>query len=246
VRGLLGKGPAARLALPLDVPDRASAIALAQKLSGTVGVLKIGLELFLSQGQSLVGEIRQAAPEAKIFLDLKLHDIPATVGRAMSAIKSLEPDLVTVHAQGGVDMMRAAVEAAGEKTLVLAVTVLTSLEPSELDELSPEYRRPGLYAARLAQRALVAGCGGLVASSLEAADLRARFGEGPLLVIPGIRPAWSSVSSDDQKRVGTVAKAIRDGADILVIGRPISQAPDPRAAAEKVVAEIASVLEAPA
>jgi orotidine-5'-phosphate decarboxylase len=141
--------------------------------------------------------------------------------------------------------MRAAVEAAGEGTAVLAVTVLTSLEPSELDELSPEYQRPGLYAARLAQRALIAGCGGLVASSLEAADLRARFGEGPLLVIPGIRPAWASVPGDDQKRVGSVARAIKDGADLLVIGRPISRAPDPAEAARKAADEIASALEPP-
>ena len=238
--------PARRIALPLDVPDRASAIALAEKLSGLVGTIKIGLELFLSQGPDLVADIRKAAPSAKIFLDLKLHDIPATVGRAMAAISRLEPDLVTVHAQGGVDMMKAAVESAGERTKVLAVTVLTSLEPSELDELSPEYRRPGLYAARLAQRALVAGCGGLVASSREVSDLRRRFGEGPLLVIPGIRPAWSIVASDDQKRVGTVGQAIKDGADLLVIGRPISQAPDPAEAARRIGDEIASVLEPPA
>lgn len=238
---LASNNPASRLVLPLDQPDKASAIALAEKLSGLAGVLKIGLELFLGEGPELVKEIRKAAPDAKIFLDLKLHDIPATVGRAMASLRRLEPDLVTVHAQGGLEMMRAAVESAGEMTTVLAVTVLTSLEPSEIDELSAEYRRPGLYAARLAQRALVAGCGGLVASSREISDLRARFGDGPLLVIPGIRPAWANVENDDQKRVGSVAQAIADGADLLVIGRPISRASDPAEAARKVLEEISGL-----
>jgi orotidine-5'-phosphate decarboxylase len=218
-------------------------MALAKSLSGLVGVFKIGLELFLAEGPTLVPAIREAAPEAKIFLDLKLHDIPATVGRAMAAIKPLAPDLVTVHAQGGLDMMRAAVEAAGSEITVLAVTVLTSLDPTDLDELTYEYRRPGLYAARLAQRAIVAGCGGLVASGLEVSDLRARFGTGPLLVIPGIRPSWGLVSGDDQRRVAKVSETIRDGADLLVVGRPIRQAADPAEAAKKVAQEIDRALE---
>jgi orotidine-5'-phosphate decarboxylase len=231
-----------RLVVALDVPDRAAAVALAKKLSGLAGILKIGLELFLGQGPDVVAAVREAAPEAKIFLDLKLHDIPATVGRAVASVARLSPDLLTVHAQGGLDMMRAAVEAAGDDITVLGVTVLTSLEPAELDELSPEYRRPGLYAARLAQRAIVAGCGGLVASSREAADLRARFGEGPLLVVPGIRPEWALVPGDDQRRTGTIAQAIRDGADLLVIGRPVSQAPDPAEAARRVTDELAAAI----
>jgi orotidine-5'-phosphate decarboxylase len=230
----------------LDVPDRARAAALARSLSGLVGVLKIGLELFLSEGPALIPALREAAPEAKIFLDLKLHDIPATVGRAVAALRPLGPDLLTVHAQGGVEMMRAAVEAAEERTTVLAVTLLTSLEPAELDELSDDYRRPGFYAARLAQRALVAGCGGLVASSREAPDLRARFGPAPLLVIPGIRPAWGAVKSDDQRRVGTVQDAIEGGADLLVVGRPIREAPDPAEAARRVLSEMSQALEPPA
>jgi orotidine-5'-phosphate decarboxylase len=236
-------GPASRLVLPLDVPDRQEALDLVRRLAGLAGVFKIGLELFLSEGPDLVEAVRSADPGAAIFLDLKLHDIPATVGRAMEAINRLSPDLVTIHAQGGLDMMRSASEAAGSGTTVLAVTVLTSLDPADLDELTPEYRRPGLYAARLAQRAIVAGCGGLVASAREVLDLRSRFGPGPLLVIPGIRPQWGRVDADDQRRVGTIASAIAGGADLLVIGRPIRSAPDPAEAAKRVLDEIAQALE---
>jgi orotidine-5'-phosphate decarboxylase len=233
--------PAKRLALPLDVPDRARAVALAKSLSGKIGFFKVGLELFVAEGPTLLADIREAAPGAGIFLDLKLHDIPATVAGAMEATRAFSVDLVTVHTQGGLDMMRAAVAHAGEAT-VLGVTLLTSLDPSALDELTDEYRKPGLYAARLAQRALIAGCGGLVCSSLETADLRARFGPGPLLVTPGIRPDWTQVAGDDQKRVGTVGSALAAGSDLLVIGRPIRDAPDPVEACDRILGEISSAL----
>jgi orotidine-5'-phosphate decarboxylase len=236
------KNPATHLVFPLDVAHRDEALDLASQLSGLVGFFKIGLELFISQGPDIVDSLRSRAPDTGIFLDLKLHDIPATVSRAMNSVAALEPDLVTVHAQGGLEMMKAAVDATPENTTVLAVTLLTSLDPAEHDELTREYRRPGLYAARLAQRSIVAGCHGLVASGHEVFDLRARFGPKPLLVIPGIRPSWAEVVSDDQKRVGTVAGALRDGADLLVIGRPIRLAPDPAEAAQKIVAEIAQTL----
>ncbi|MDR0621646.1 MAG: orotidine-5'-phosphate decarboxylase [Deltaproteobacteria bacterium] len=235
--------PAKRLALPLDVPDRARALALAKALAGKVGFFKVGLELFVSEGPSLLSDLRQASPEAGIFLDLKLHDIPATVGRAAESAKALKVDLLTVHAQGGLEMMKAAAAKAGQTT-VLGVTLLTSLDPSSLDELTEEYRKPGLYAARLAQRALIAGCGGLVCSCLETADLRARFGPAPLLVTPGIRPDWGQVANDDQKRVGTVGSALAAGSDLLVIGRPIRDAPDPAEACDRILEEIDAALKA--
>jgi orotidine-5'-phosphate decarboxylase len=207
-----------------------------------VGFFKVGLELFVAQGPALIDNLRKEAPSARFFLDLKLHDIPATVGRAMAAARDLKVDLVTVHAQGGVEMMKAAVEAAAGAT-VLGVTLLTSLDPATLDELIPDYQqRRGLYTARLAQRALVAGCGGLVASPLEVTELRARFGNEPLLVTPGIRPDWTNIASDDQKRVGTVESALGAGADLLVVGRPIRDAKSPAEAADKILAEIAQTL----
>jgi orotidine-5'-phosphate decarboxylase len=233
--------PASRLVLPLDVPNKENALTLAKNLSGKVGFFKLGLEIFVAEGPSLLKELRDLSPESGIFLDLKLHDIPATVGRAMESAKGLSVDLLTVHTQGGLEMMKAAVAQAGE-SIVLGVTVLTSLEPENMDELTEEYRKPGFYAARLAQRALVAGCGGLVCSSLEVATLRGRFGQSPLLVTPGIRPDWSLVAEDDQKRIGTVSSALSAGADLLVIGRPIREAPDPVEACDRILEEIAQAL----
>jgi orotidine-5'-phosphate decarboxylase len=233
--------PADHLVFPLDVPNRERAVELSRELRGRVGFFKVGLELFVAQGPALIDCLRNEAPSARFFLDLKLHDIPATVGRAMAAAEALKVDLVTVHAQGGVEMMKAAVEASAGAT-VLGVTLLTSLDPSSLDELSSDYQQRGLYAARLAQRALVAGCGGLVASPLEITELRARFGKEPLLVTPGIRPTWTNINSDDQKRVGTVESALASGSDLLVVGRPIRDAHSPAKAADKILAEIANAL----
>ncbi|MDR2301818.1 MAG: orotidine-5'-phosphate decarboxylase [Deltaproteobacteria bacterium] len=233
--------PTTRLVLPLDFPDKARALELVRTLSGQVGFFKVGLELYLSEGPSILAQIKEIDPDAGLFLDLKLHDIPATVGRAMEAARKYSPDLITIHTQGGLEMMKAAVENSGG-VAVLGVTVLTSLDPSSLDELSDEYRKPGLYAARLAQRALIAGCEGLVCSSLETADLRNRFGQAPLLVTPGIRPDWSLVKGDDQKRIGTVSSALTGGSDLLVIGRPIRDAPDPLEACQRVLEEISLAL----
>ena len=229
--------PVERLIFPLDLPDWSQASAMAKKLGGHVGWFKVGLELFIAEGPSVVGRLRQLAPETKIFLDLKLHDIPATVGLAMAAASKLGADLITVHAQGGEAMLKAAVDQAGE-TSVLAVTVLTSLNPAELSELDEKHRRPGRLVQTLAGRALAAGCYGLVASGREVAMLRAEFGSRPRLVIPGIRPAWAQVSGDDQKRTATPAEAVRDGADYLVIGRPIRDAVDPVEAADRIVEEL--------
>ena len=231
--------PVERLMFPLDLPDWPAAAEMARVLNGHVGWFKVGLELFIAEGPPVVARLRELAPDTKIFLDLKLHDIPATVGLAMRAAAKLGPDLITVHAQGGEVMLKAAADNAGASG-VLGVTVLTSLNPGEMSELTPENQKPGALVKLLAGRALRNGCRGLVASGHEVAALRAEFGPGPDLVIPGIRPAWAQIAGDDQKRTATPAEAVRDGADYLVIGRPIRDAADPRDAADRVAEELAS------
>jgi len=231
--------PVERLIFPLDLPDWNSARALAKVLNGHVGWFKVGLELFIAEGPDVVGHLKDLAPDTKIFLDLKLHDIPATVGRAIGSAVRLGAEMLTVHAQGGPEMLKAAVEQAGSATTVLAVTVLTSLNPAEMPEITAEYRQPGALVNFLARQALEAGCRGLVASGQEVAALRHNFGRDPKLVIPGIRPAWSQISGDDQKRTATPWEAVRDGADYLVIGRPIRDAENPAEAADRVVTELA-------
>lgn len=233
--------PKERLIFPLDVPSWAEAAPLVESLAPEVGWFKIGLELFVAEGPSVVARVKDAAPGNRIFLDLKLHDIPATVGRAMKAASTLGADLVTVHAQGGPAMLMAAAQQAGSRTKVLAITVLTSLNPKEFTELTPECRDSRKWAVILARRAQSAGCHGLVASGEEVKTLRAELGPDFWLVVPGIRPAWSLVAGDDQARVSTPASALKDGADLIVVGRPIRDADNPAAAAARVTAEIARV-----
>lgn len=230
--------PVERVIFPLDLPGWNAAERFARLLNGHVGWFKVGLELFIAEGPPVIARLRELAPATKIFLDLKLHDIPATVGLAMAGAARLGADMITIHAQGGPAMMRAAVEKAGGAK-VLAVTVLTSLNPAEMNELTPENREKGGLVKVLAARALEAGCHGLVASGHEVAALRQTFGENPRLIIPGIRPAWAQVAGDDQKRTATPREAVDGGADFLVIGRPIRDAADPVEAADKVVAELA-------
>ncbi len=229
--------PVERIILPMDLPDWAAAQKMAKVLNGHVGWFKVGLELFISEGPEVVHRLRDLAPDTKIFLDLKLHDIPATVGLAMTSAVKVTPEMITVHAQGGAEMLQAAVEKAGD-SLVLAVTVLTSLNPANMVELTEDQRRPGALVQTLAERALKAGCQGLVASGREVADLRQNFGPKPRLVIPGIRPAWSQVAGDDQKRTATPAEVVAAGGDYLVIGRPIRDAQSPAEAADQVAAEL--------
>ncbi|MDR0356749.1 MAG: orotidine-5'-phosphate decarboxylase [Deltaproteobacteria bacterium] len=230
--------PADRLVFPLDVPDRNSALLSVEALSGLVGFFKVGLALFIAEGPSFLKTLRKVAPDCGIFLDLKLHDIPATISQAMVAVNSYGVELVTVHAQGGEAMLKSAALEASPNTVVLGVTLLTSLDPANLGELAESYARPGEYAALLAQRALSSGCGGLVCSPLEVPYFRARFGSEPLLVTPGIRPKWSQVNEDDQKRTGGITEALQAGADLLVIGRPIRNADSPAEAAAKCLEEI--------
>lgn len=219
--------------------DRASAdenIAVVRALAGRAAWFKVGLRQYYAEGAAeVLAAIRDAG--AKLFLDLKLHDIPKTVGDAAGSLRPVAPDLLTVHASGGSDMVRAAVDAlAPVGAGILAVTVLTSLDGADLSGMwgisDPDV--PAIVE-RLGRTAVHGGAAGLVCSALEAAPLRAALGEGPLLVTPGIRPAGAAVG--DQKRVMTPARAIDAGASLLVVGRPIHGATDPAAAFDAIVAE---------
>ncbi len=230
--------PRERLVVALDVPSASEALALADRLAGRVGLLKVGLELFCAEGPAFVRELQKRCP---VFLDLKLHDIPTTVRRALEAVLILDPRLVNVHAQGGPAMLEAAVEAvrahrrAGGRTELLAVTVLTSLDREALAALGHACR-PGDLALAYAKLAAAAGCDGVVCSAWEAAAVREACGEGFSRLTPGIRPAGAAVQ--DQARVMTPAQALREGATWLVVGRPITHAADPAAAAEAILAEL--------
>jgi len=228
------------LAVAVDVSEWEGAIALIRRLAGHVGTVKIGLEAFTAHGPAFVEEVREAG--VPVFLDLKLHDIPNTVERAARNCARLGVRLLTVHASGGGAMLEAArsgaeagTPAGGTRPLVIAVTVLTSLDAAALTALE----LPGGATERALRWAALArgsGCDGAVCSPHEAAALRAATGPGFTLVTPGIRPAGEA--SGDQKRVATPAAALAAGADLLVVGRPITGAADPVAAADAIVAEL--------
>jgi orotidine-5'-phosphate decarboxylase len=231
-------GARERLIVALDSPGLSAAEALVDRLAGVVTHFKVGSALFTAAGPAAVEMVRQRG--GRVFLDLKYHDIPATVGASVEAAARLGVGLLTVHASGGAAMLRAAVKAAratGEiRPRILAVTVLTSLDRAILHgELGVPIAVEG-HAAHLALLARDAGCDGVVASPREAGRLRAILGSGALIVTPGIRPAGGR--ADDQMRTAAPAAAIRAGADYLVVGRPITEAADPAAAAAAVLAEI--------
>ena len=228
---------AGRIVAALDTADLQRAEALADSLAPPrCGVLKVGLELFGAAGPEAVRRVGARAP---VFLDLKLHDIPNTVAGAVRALLPLRPAMLTVHAAGGAEMVEAAREAAdtaGEaRPILLAVTVLTSLGAEALAETGV-FDPPEAQVLRLARLALANGADGLVCSPREAAAIRAAIGAGPLLVVPGVRPAGSAAG--DQARTATPAEAVAAGADWIVLGRPLTGAPDPAAAAAAVAAEL--------
>jgi len=213
----------------LDFDDPGAAERLASRLAGHVGLFKVGLQLFVAHGRAAVDAIRKF--ELPVFLDLKLHDIPQTVEGAARGVAALGVDYVTVHASGGSEMIRAARRAL-PRTKLLAVTALTSLGPDDLDAVG--LARDAV--PRLAKLAIAAGADGVVCAPKEVSALRASLGPAPLLVVAGIRPAGAAAG--DQRRTGTPAEAIRAGASILVIGRPLRDAPDPAAAADAIAREI--------
>ena len=224
----------APIAVALDAADAGTAVAWATQVGPHVAVVKVGLELFLRAGPPVVESVR-AVTDAELFLDLKLHDIPNTVAGAARSVAVLRPRFLTVHATGGADMVRAAVEAAPEVTIV-GVTVLTSMDEGALAAVGLA-GPPADAVRRLAALAVGAGARALVCSPQEVAAVRAEVGEGIVLITPGVRPAGAD--SQDQARVATPERALADGADLLVIGRPITGATDPGAAAAAIAASLA-------
>ncbi|BDG04078.1 orotidine-5'-phosphate decarboxylase [Anaeromyxobacter oryzae] len=225
--------PSDRICAALDFPSFAAAEPFARTIAPHVGMLKVGLELFVAEGPPAV---KAAAGLGRpVFLDLKLHDIPNTVEGAARSAAASGASLLTVHASGGAEMVRAAVRGAGGKVRVLAVTVLTSLDGAALDAIGLA-GPPETAVVRLARLAVGAGAGGLVCSPHEVAAVRAAVGPGPLLVVPGVRPPGAALG--DQARVATPSDAVRAGADVIVVGRPLRDARDPAQAARDIAASI--------
>ncbi|WP_435111296.1 orotidine-5'-phosphate decarboxylase [Nocardiopsis synnemataformans] len=225
--------PSAPIAVALDARNLETAATWASAVAPHVSTVKVGLELYLRYGPDVVSAVRGAS-RLGVFLDLKLHDIPATVAGAARSVAGLRPSILTVHAGGGADMIRAAVEAAAE-TRIAAVTVLTSMDEDDLEQVG--LLGPARDAVRrLAVLAVGAGARALVCSPQEVALLRSEVGPDVTLITPGVRPAGAD--RGDQSRVATPEEAVAAGADLLVIGRPITRAPDPGAAAASLAAAV--------
>jgi orotidine-5'-phosphate decarboxylase len=233
-----------RLIFPLDVPDADQACKYVRLLTNQVGMFKVGLELFVSEGPSIVDAITNLT-DAGIFLDLKFHDIPATVQRAIRSGSCLQKaNFITVHCDPV--LLEAVVSEVDDTIKILAVTVLTSLDSKALmslgirEDLAAEPIQLVLQRAAIAKQA---GCAGIVCSGREAAAVKKKFGENLVVVTPGIRPDWGDVDKDDQARVVTPYLAVKNGADYIVVGRPIRTADDPVEAATRVVGEIEKGLQ---
>lgn len=217
----------------LDVPNASEALALVDRLGASVGFYKVGLELFTAEGPPIVTEL--VARGKQVFVDLKMYDIGETVKRAAARVAALGGSLLTVHASPQV--IRAAREgAAGSNLKIIAVTVLTSFDQADLDDLGVTGRTVAQQVEWLAQGAIDAGVDGLVCSPLEVARLRQMAGPAPILVTPGVRSAGADAG--DQKRVATPAEAMADGATYLVVGREITRATDPSAAAARILNDL--------
>ena len=228
-----------RLIVALDLPDASRALALVEELGDAVRFYKVGLQLFLAEGADPF--LRTLLDRGKrLFADLKLYDVPRTVAAAVRQLRGRGFTYVTVH--GDTAILEAAVEAAGDEVGILAITVLTSLEGSDLADLGLSGDLTALVRRR-ARVAVAVGCRGVVASGLEAAVLREELGPGPRIVCPGIRPAGAE--ADDQKRTVDVEQALEAGADHIVMGRPIRNAPSPREAALAVQRRIRSLFPEP-
>lgn len=226
----------APIAVALDGPDRATILGWAAATSPSVSVMKVGLETYLRDGAEVVAQVRSAAPGCGLFLDLKLHDIPNTVEKAARQVSRLGAVYLTVHAYP--QTMKAALAGvAGTDTQILGVTVMTSMTDADLAEAGYAQGVADTVARR-ADQARAVGVAGLILSPHELAAMRARVGRSLRLITPGVRPAGAALG--DQKRVATPGGAIRDGADALVVGRPVTEADDPAQAARAIVAEIAA------
>jgi orotidine-5'-phosphate decarboxylase len=242
VRAIKPKTPREFIIFPLDDASEDDAKRWIELLGDSVGMFKVGLELFVRCGPRIVDFITSRQP-AGVFLDLKLHDIPATVARAMAGIAALDVRLTTVHCGESPRMLAAAVAASGGRVGVLGITVLTSVSAADVagpGRPADADRDLTRLVLRRAQFAQAAGCAGVVCSGLEVRAIKAQTGRDFIVVTPGIRPSWTAGAQDDQIRRTTPVEALAAGADYLVIGRPIRNAPDPRAAAQKIAAEIAA------
>jgi orotidine-5'-phosphate decarboxylase len=230
--------PKDQLAVALDFSSAKQALDLVDRLSGSCQWFKVGMELYYATGNAFIETLRNQG--FNIFLDLKLHDIPNTVAGAVRSATHAGASLLTVHASGGPAMMAAAAEAAAApgSPRLLAVTVLTSMDVDQLVAIGVN-SPPAEQVLRLARLATQAGINGMVCSAEEVGTLRSDLGKEIMLVIPGIRPTGSDIG--DQKRIATPSTAIQRGASMLVVGRPITQAPDPAKAAGAILDEIAAV-----
>jgi orotidine-5'-phosphate decarboxylase len=222
-----------KIIVALDVPSKTEALKLVKDLSGQTSFFKVGLQLYTAEGPAFVRELIENG--AKIFLDLKLHDIPNTVARAIEAANSLGVKMLTIHLSGGSAMVRAAATASRQEMMLLGVTLLTSLSQHSLGEIGINDKIDN-QVARLARLGVAAGINGLVASPLETRKLRELFPHNISIVTPGVRPEWSDIG--DQQRTTTPRQAIDAGADYLVIGRPITAAKNPHEALAKIIDEL--------
>jgi orotidine-5'-phosphate decarboxylase len=236
--------PRDRLIFPLDVPNKAEAVKFISLLKDEVGLFKVGLELFMAEGPAFLQFMGDKA-RVDFFLDLKFHDIPATMEGAKARIMK-GAKFVTVHVDQGKRTLKASVEALKNGAKVLGVTVLTHLGPDDLAAMgiAKEYSHPTKLVLLRAKLAQEAGCDGVVCAGTEAKAVKEAFGPDFLVVCPGIRPSWAAVPGDDQRRITTASDAIKNGADYIVVGRPIRLASDPASAARLVVQEIAEGLKA--
>ena len=238
------KQPREYIVFPLDVPSITEAKQYIELLSKHVGMFKVGLELFIQSGPEVVRRIH-ASGDAKVFLDLKLHDIPETISRAMERVAELGAAFATVHCGETKQMLEAAVSAGRGRVGVLGVTVLTSVSNQDIreagfkEDFSLDMTKLVLKRAAMAKEA---GCTGVVCSGLEVDLIKKHCGSDFITVTPGIRPSWEEAKADDQKRVTTPCRAVQNGSDYLVIGRPIRDAADPKGAAIRIAEEIGSVI----
>lgn len=238
------RSPLEYIIFPLDFPNLKEAKKYIKLLKDQVGLFKVGLELFVSEGPEAIKAIIEET-DAGVFLDMKFHDIPETVMGAQRAAQRHGVKFITVHCDEGSKLLRAAVDSAKMGTKVLAVTLLTSLSREDLKEIGirEDLQDPVklvLHRAELAQRA---GCSGVVCSGREVKAVKERLGKDFIVVVPGIRPSWTHISNDDQARIVTPYEAIKNGADYIVVGRPIRDAKDPQEAAKRVAEEIKEALK---
>jgi orotidine-5'-phosphate decarboxylase len=226
-------GQSGKIIVALDVASKKEALPLVEQLRERISFFKIGLQLYTAEGPEIVRAV--TASGAKIFLDLKLHDIPNTVARAVESASELGVQMLTIHLSGGSEMIRAAVAARKREMSILGVTVLTSSTQHTLDEIGIE-EQLDRHVLRLGNLGVAAGINGLVASPFEARFLRSELGENIKIVVPGVRPSWSEPG--DQKRFMTPREALEAGADYLVIGRPITAHKNPPEAVANILSEL--------